>query len=74
MPGIYLSVLSIFLGGARRLVLYAMALPTLALSITLAALMVRGVDGHWTIYAPSLAFLTIICWVTFRQVSLLSEV
>ena len=62
-----------FLGGARRLVLYGMAVPTLALSITLAALMVRGLDGHWGIYAPSLAFLTVICWVTFRQVSLLSD-
>ena len=69
LPGIYLSVLSFFLGGARRLVLYAMAVPTLALSVTLAALMYRGVDGHWLIYLPPLAFLMIICWVTFRQVS-----
>ncbi len=71
LPAIYFSVVSMFLGGARRLVLYAMAVPALALSVTLAALMLRGLPGHWLIYLPPLAFLTVMSWVTFRQVSLI---
>ncbi len=71
LPGVYLSVLSMFLGGARRVVLYSMAVPMLASSITLAALMLQGIDGHWLIYLPPLGFLTTICLVTFKQASLL---
>ena len=70
LPGIYLSVLSMFLGGARRLVLYAMAVPSLALSISLGALMISGLPGHWLLYLPSLAYLAIVGWVAFRQASL----
>lgn len=73
LPGVYLSVISMFLGGARRAVLYAMAVPALALSVTLAALMIRGLPGHWLLYLPSLVFLTMICWATFRQASLLAD-
>lgn len=70
LPGIYLSVLSMFLGGARRLVLYAMGVPCFALSILLGALMIGGLPGHWLLYLPSLVFLTMVCWVAIRQASL----
>ena len=67
VPGIYLMVISLFLSGARSIVLAAMAIPCWVVGFLLLAQMLRDGTGQWLMYMPPLGYNLLVAWAAFRQ-------